>query len=167
MNQLQWIFSIIPDAVLNWVYWGIIALGVTGMFAGWFSKFIPVYRRYIGFIKPVGIALVILGVWLRGGYDTEMAWRSKVKEAEARVAAAEAKSQETNVVVQKVYVDRVKKVKELQVVYKDRIKEIEKQIDAECKVAPEAISILNDAAKLRKGTVTVGPLEPVSQGDKK
>jgi hypothetical protein len=155
MGQISWMFSLIPDAVLNWVYWFIIALGITGMFAGWFSKFIPVYGRYIGFIKPVGIALVILGVWLRGGYDTEMAWRDKVKEVEAKVAAAESKSKETNTVIQKVYVDRVKKVKELQVVYKERIKEIEKRIDAECKVAPEAISILNDAAKLRKGTVTI------------
>jgi uncharacterized membrane protein len=155
MSQIAWMFSIIPDAILNWVYWAIIAIGITGMFAGWFGKFIPMYGKYIVYIKPIGIALVILGVWLRGGYDTEMAWRDKVKEAEAKVAAAEVKSQETNVVVKKVYVDRVKKVKELQIVYQDRIKEIEKRIDADCKVAPEAISILNDAAKLRKGTVTI------------
>jgi len=166
MGQISWMFSLIPDAVLSWVYWFIIALGITGMFAGWFSRFIPIYGKYIGFIKPVGIALVILGVWLRGGYDTEMAWRAKVAEAEAKVAAAEVKSKETNVVIKKVYVDRVKKVKELQIVYKDRIKEVEKIIDAECKVAPEAITILNDSAKLRKGTVTISPVESV-KGDKK
>jgi hypothetical protein len=163
MGQISWMFSLIPDVVLSWVYWFIIALGITGMFAGWFSKFIPMYGKYIGFIKPVGIALVILGVWLRGGYDTEMAWRAKVAEAEAKVAAAEVKSKETNVVIKKVYVDRVKKVKELQIVYKDRIKEVEKIIDAECKVAPEAITILNDSAKLRKGTVTIESVK----GDKK
>jgi len=151
MNQFVWMFSLIPDAVLNWVYWAIIAVGLTGMFAGWFGKFIPMYGKYIGFIKPVGIALVVLGVWLRGGYDTEMRWRSKVEEAQAKVAAAEGKSKEQNVVIQKVYVDRVKKVKEYQVIYKDRIKEVEKVIDAECKIAPEAISILNDAAKNKKG----------------
>ena len=155
MGQISWMFNLIPDVILNWIYWAIIAIGLTCMFAGWFSKFIPVYGRYIEYIKPVGIALVILGVWLRGGYDTEMAWRDKVKEAEAKVAAAEVKSKDANVVVKKVYVDRIKKVKELQVVYQDRIKEIEKRIDAECKVAPEAIGILNDAAKLRKGTVTI------------
>ena len=163
MGQISWMFSLIPDAVLSWIYWFIIALGITGMFAGWFSKFIPIYGKYIGFIKPVGIALVVLGVWLRGGYDTEMAWRAKVAEAEAKVAAAEVKSKETNVVIKKVYVDRVKKVKELQIVYKDRIKEVEKIIDAECKVAPEAITILNDSAKLRKGTVTIEAIK----GDKK
>ena len=148
-------FSLIPDAVLNWVYWFIIALGISGIAAGWLGRWIPLYGKYVGFLKPAGVAVLVLGVWLRGGYDTEMAWRAKVEEAQAKVAAAEVKSKETNVVVKKVYVDRVKKVKELQIVYQDRIKEIEKRIDAECKVAPEAISILNDAAKLRKGTVTI------------
>jgi carbamoyltransferase len=44
--------------------------------------------------------LLVLGVWLRGGYDVEMSWRAKVAEAEARVAAAEQKSQETNTVIE-------------------------------------------------------------------
>ena len=26
MDQFTWMFSIIPDAVLNWVYWAIIAV---------------------------------------------------------------------------------------------------------------------------------------------
>jgi hypothetical protein len=150
MGQLTWMFSIIPDAVLNWVYWAIIAVGVTGMFAGWFGKFIPMYGRYIGFIKPVGIALVILGVWLRGGYDTELAWRAKVAEAEAKVAAAESKSKETNTIIQTEYRDKVKTVKEVQVVVQERIVKEAAKMDAECKVDAEAISILNQAAGGKK-----------------
>jgi len=146
MGQFTWMFSIIPDAVLNWVYWFIIALGITGMFAGWFGKFIPMYGRYIGFIKPIGIALVILGVWLRGGYDTELAWRAKVAEAEAKVVAAEAKSKETNTIIQTQYRDKVKTVKEVQVVIQERIVKEAAQMDAECKVDSSAISILNQAA---------------------
>jgi hypothetical protein len=150
MGQFTWMFSIVPDAVLNWVYWAIIALGVTGMFAGWFGKFIPMYGRYVGFIKPVGIALVILGVWLRGGYDTELAWRAKVAEAEAKVVAAEAKSKETNTVIQTQYRDKVKTVKEVQIVVQERIVKEAAKMDAECKVDPEAISILNQAAGGKK-----------------
>jgi uncharacterized membrane protein len=81
MWQLQWVFSLIPDAILNWIYWAIIAVGITGLFAGWLGKFIPFYGKYVQFIKPIGIVLLLLGVWLRGGYDTEMAWRAKVAEA--------------------------------------------------------------------------------------
>jgi hypothetical protein len=157
MDQIQWIFSLVPDAILNWVYWLIIALGVTGVFAGWFGKFIPVYGRYVEYLKPIGIVLLVLGVWLRGGYDTEMAWRAKVEEAQAKVAKAEAESQEFNT---KLETERKKKAKvrtEYITTVKERIVKETQIIDAECKVAPEAINILNDAAKnpVKKGTVTI------------
>ena len=157
MDQLQWMFSIIPDAILNWVYWAIIVVGLTGMFAGWFGKFIPMYGQYIRFIKPVGIALVVLGVWLRGGYDVEMSWRNKVSEAQAKVEAAEAASALAN---RGLVEERKKKAKvrtEYITTVKERIVKETQIIDAECKVAPEAIGILNDAAKnpIKKGTVTI------------
>ena len=41
----------------------------------------------------------------------------------------------------------------------EKIREIEKLIDKDCRVAPEAIQLLNQAAKPRKGTVEVGPLQ--------
>ena len=150
MGQFTWMFSIIPDAILNWVYWAIIALGLTGVFAGWFGKFIPIYGRQVEYLKPVGIVLLVLGVWLRGGYDTELAWRAKVAEAEAKVVAAEAKSKETNTVIQTEYRDKVKTVKEVQIVVQERIVKEAAKMDAECKVDAEAISILNQAAGGKK-----------------
>ena len=157
MDQIQWMFSLIPDAILNWVYWAIIVVGLTGLFAGWIGKFIPVYGNYARFLKPLGIVLLVLGVWLRGGYDTEMAWRAKVEEAQAKVAKAEAESQEFNT---KLETERKKKAKvrtEYITTVKERIVKETQIIDAECKVAPEAINILNDAAKnpVKKGTVTI------------
>jgi len=150
MEQFQWMFSIIPDAILNWVYWGIIAVGLTGVVAGWLGKWIPVYGKYAGILKPIGIAVLVLGVWLRGGYDTELAWRAKVAEAEAKVVAAEAKSKETNTVIQTQYRDKIKTVKEIQVVVQERIVKEAAKMDAECKVDAEAISILNQAAGGKK-----------------
>ena len=157
MEQLTWIFSLIPDAILNWVYWAIIAIGLTGMFAGWIGKYIPFYGRYVQFLKPIGIVLLVLGVWLRGGYDTEMRWRDKVEEAQAQVAKAEAASQEFNT---KLDSERKKKAKvrtEYITTVKERIVKETQVIDSECKVAPEAIGILNDAAKnsIKKGIVTI------------
>ena len=157
MGQIQWVLSLIPDAILNWFYWAIIAVGITGVFAGWFGKFIPVYGRYVEYLKPLGIVLLVLGVWLRGGYDTEMAWRAKVEEAQAKVAKAEAESQQVNTQLE---TERKKKAKvrtEYITTVKERIVKETQIIDAECKVAPEAISILNDAAKnsVKKGTVTI------------
>jgi hypothetical protein len=139
-------FSLIPDAVLNWLYWGIILAGLTGLFAGWLGKFIPFYGKYVQFLKPIGIVLLVLGVWLRGGYDTEMAWRAKVKEAEEKVAKAEEASKDLN----KRLEDEKKKKQKVRVEYyntvKERIKEVEKIVDAECKLDPRVNEIVNKAA---------------------
>ena len=150
-------FSLIPDAILNWVYWLIIAAGLTGIFAGWFGKWIPFYGKYVQFLKPIGIVLLVLGVWLRGGYDTEMRWRAKVEEAQAKVARAEEASNNFNTKLEE---ERKKKAKvrtEYITTVKERIVKEAQIIDAECKVAPEAIKDINDAAKnpFKKGTVTI------------
>ena len=145
-----------PDAMLNWVYWLIIAAGVTGVLAGWLGKWIPFYGNYVKILQPVGIVLLVLGVWLRGGYDVEMSWRAKVAEAEARVAIAEQKSQETNTVIEQKIVEKTKVIKgktEYITQYLDREvvkkEEIIKYVE-QCPVPKEIIDIHNQAAEMNK-----------------
>ena len=156
MSQIAWMIGLIPDAVLSGLYWAIIAAGITGVLAGWLGKWIPFYGNYVKILQPVGIVLLVLGVWLRGGYDTEMAWRTKVAEAEARVAVAEQKSQETNTVIQEKVVEKTKVIKgktEYITQYLDREvvkkEEIIKYIE-QCPVPKEIIDIHNQAADLNK-----------------
>lgn len=156
MSQLGWIFGLLPDAMLNWIYWLIIAAGITGVLAGWIGKWIPFYGNYVKILQPVGIVLLVLGVWLRGGYDVEMSWRAKVAEAEARVAVAEKKSQETNTVIEQKIVEKTKIIKgktEYITQYLDREvvkkEEIIKYIE-QCPVPKEIIDIHNQAADLNK-----------------
>jgi type VI protein secretion system component VasK len=150
MSQIQWMLSIIPSAILNWIYWAIIAVGITGIAAGWVGRWIPLYGKYVQFLKPAGVVLLVLGVWLRGGYDTEMAWRARVDELQAKIKQAEVQSQEVNTTIQTQYRDKVKTVKEIQIVVQERIVKEAAKMDAECKVDPEAISILNQAAGVKK-----------------
>jgi hypothetical protein len=156
MSQIAWMIGLLPDAFLNWFYWAIIVAGITGVLAGWLGKWIPFYGNYVKILQPIGIILLVLGVWLRGGYDTEMAWRAKVAEAEARVAAAEQKSQETNTVIEQKVVEKTKVIKgktEYITQYLDRevIKkeEIIKYIE-QCPVPKEIIDIHNQAADINK-----------------
>jgi len=156
MSQIAWMINLLPDAILNWVYWAIIAAGITGVLAGWIGKFIPFYGNYVKILQPVGIVLLVLGVWLRGGYDTEMTWRAKVAEAEARVAVAEQKSQETNTVIEQQIVEKTKVIKgktEYITQYLDREvvkkEEIIKYIE-QCPVPKEIIDIHNQAAAMNK-----------------
>jgi L-cysteine desulfidase len=124
--------------------------------AGWLGKWIPFYGNYVKILQPVGIVLLVLGVWLRGGYDVEMSWRAKVAEAEARVAAAEQKSQETNTVIEQKIVEKTKVIKgktEYITQYLDREvvkkEEIIKYIE-QCPVPKEIIDIHNQAAEMNK-----------------
>lgn len=143
----MFLLNFIPDSFLIWAINAILLMGLVGTLSSYFIRFIPPLYPYAGLVKTLGIVLLVLGVWFRGGYDVEMEWRDRVKEVEAKVAAAEAESKKVNTVLQKVYVEKIKLVKDLQVVIQERIVEKEKIIDAECKVAPEALDILNEAAK--------------------
>ena len=142
--------------MLNWVYWAIIAAGITGVLAGWLGKWIPFYGNYVKILQPVGIVILVLGVWLRGGYDVEMSWRAKVAEAEARVAVAEQQSKETNTVIEQKIVEKTKVIKgktEYITQYLDREvvkkEEIIKYIE-QCPVPKEIIDIHNQAAEMNK-----------------
>jgi hypothetical protein len=150
MWQLGWMFSLIPDSIVIWVIDTVLLVGVVATVAGFFIKFIPFVNTYKLPIQLLGVVLLAAGLFFKGGYSTEMVWRERVAEMEKKVAEAEAKSAKTNTVIQKVYVDKVKVVKDTQYVIQERIKEVEKLIDKECKVAPEAIDIHNDSAKNRR-----------------
>ena len=170
MSQIAWMIDLIPDAMLNWVYWLIIAVGVTGVLAGWIGKWIPFYGNYVKILQPVGIVLLVLGVWLRGGYDVEMSWREKVAEAEARVAVAEQKSQETNTVIEQKIVEKTKVIKgktEYITQYLDREvvkkEEIIKYIE-QCPVPKEIIDIHNQAAD--SGLVQAAEMNKAAEGKK-
>lgn len=135
--------SLIPSAILNWLYWAIIAAGLTGLVASWIGRYIPFYGRYATILKPIGIVLLVVGVWLRGSYDTEMIWRERVAEIEKKVEVAEAKSQETNVVIQEKIVEKEKIVTQYIDLVKTEIQVQKEYIDKDCKVSDEAINVYN------------------------
>jgi len=142
----MFLLSFVPDAVLHLVVLGILFTGV-GLYAlSFFTRFIPPLIPYSGIARIVGTVLIVCGIYFYGSYSTEMSWRNKVAELEEQVKVAEAKSKTANVEIQTVYRDKVKIVKETQVVIQERIKEVEKRIDSQCTVDTDVIKILNDAA---------------------
>jgi hypothetical protein len=50
--------------------------------------------------QVVSALLLTAGIYFKGGYSTEMLWRDRVKELEAKVAAAESEAKKENVVIQ-------------------------------------------------------------------
>jgi hypothetical protein len=147
MWQLQWMLSLIPDSIFVWFTYILFYAGA-GLYAiSKLIKWFPVISRYKLLSEISGVVLLVVGSYLYGAYGTELAYREKVKELEAKIAASEEKSKEANSIIKEKIVTKVKEI----TVFRDRIKteivEKEKIIDAQCKVPAEALDILNRAAK--------------------
>jgi hypothetical protein len=150
----MWMLAFIPDAFLAWIVNTILIAGIVGFtasfFFGYVVRWLPAIAPYHLLIQVISIVLLVAGVYFKGGYSVEMAWRDRVAEMEAKVAKAEAQSKETNVKLQDTLKLKNKVITETKVVIKDRIVKETITIDAKCDIPKEALSILNDAAKAPK-----------------
>jgi uncharacterized membrane protein YeaQ/YmgE (transglycosylase-associated protein family) len=144
--------SFVPDSLLIWIVNTILIIGAIGSFLSFFVLHkilnkIPALAPYYLLIQVVSAVLLVAGIYFKGGYDVEASWRDKVRVAQEKAALAEAQAKEANTKLDAEVKKKQKVVKENTIVYRDRIREVEKIIDKECKVAPEAIDIHNAAAK--------------------
>jgi hypothetical protein len=147
-----WLLAWIPDGVLLYVVHTILIVGAISSFLSFFLlhrivRWFPALAPYHLLLQIVSAVLLVAGIYLKGGYDTEAEWRQRVAELEAKVKESEEKSKEVNEKIVVKYKDRVKVIKDTQIVVQEKIKEVEKLVDAKCEVAPEAVNILNEAAK--------------------
>ena len=147
MWQFQWMLSFIPDSLFIWITYGLMAIGAGLYVASKLVAWIPLMGQYKLPAELFGIAVLLVGTYLFGGYGVEMSWRDKVRQLEEKVKAAEEKSQEVKIQIQEKIVYKTKVVKERETVYVDRIKEIAKEIDAKCEVDPRVIEELNKASE--------------------
>ena len=124
--------------------------------AAFFIRRIPVINQYRTPAQVLGIALLVIGVYWRGGYAIEMEWRERVAEVEARVAAAEAQSKEENV---KIVTKVVTKIQVVRTRGEDIVKYVDREIikydtkfapGGQCEIPKEFIKAINDAAEAPK-----------------
>ena len=148
----MWMLSFVPDSLLIWIVNTILVIGAVGSFLSFFVLHkllnkIPALAPYYLLIQVVSAVLLVAGIYFKGGYDVEASWRDKIRVAQEKAALAEQQAKEANVKLDAEIKKKQQVVKENTIVYRDRIREVEKIIDKECKVAPEAIDIHNAAAK--------------------
>ena len=147
----MWMLSLVPDSLLLYIINTVLLVGAVGSFLSFFllhrilNKF-PALAPYHLLIQIVSAVLLVGGIYLKGGYSVEMSWRDRVKEAEAKVAVVEEQSKELN----KQLEEERKKKQQVKIEYyaavKTQIKEVERQINAECKLDPKVNELINKAA---------------------
>lgn len=146
MWQIAWMWSLIPTTVLYWIINLIIVAGAIGLVAGWLGRWIPWFGMYARLLKPIGILLLVVGVWMRGGYDTEMAWRAKVEALEAKVKESEQKSRDANSKLASAVKERDRAIQGAVAAARGTIRQEATAIDRECKLDPKVVPLLNQLA---------------------
>ena len=148
----MWILSWLP----NWIFYGIFFAGLLGLLATYVMKFIPFVYVYRTPIQLGSIAAIVIGTYMSGAISNEGAWQTRVKEMEAKVAAAEAESQKENVkivekVVNKVQIVRTRGEDIIKYVDKEIIKYDTKFLPGEiCEIPNEFVEAHNRAAEVAK-----------------
>jgi uncharacterized membrane protein len=148
----MWILQWLP----NWIFYGIFFAGLLGLLATYVMKFIPFVYVYRTPIQAVSVLAIVIGTYMSGAISNEESWQAKVKEMEAKVAAAEIESQKENVkVVEKV----VKKTEYITRRGQEIIQYVDKEVTkyderfrpgGQCELPKEFIKAINNAAEAPK-----------------
>jgi hypothetical protein len=141
--------NLIPDIFWTLLLWA----GVLSVIASYLLGKIPFVSQYKIPLRVGGVVAVLIGVYFYGVIANEEKWQARIKELEEKVAAAEAKSADTNTVIKTEVVEKVKVIKErakTQIEYVDREvvkdKEVIKYVE-NCPVPKVIIDQINEAAK--------------------
>jgi hypothetical protein len=143
----MWMLSFVPDAWLILAVYGVLAAGAGLYTFSYFTAFVPALIPFKEPIRIIGTVLAVAGVYFYGSYDTEESWRSRVAEAEARVARAEVASQQANDRLVKKSAERVQAIREKGLIVKQYIDREVVRYDESCKIPDAVVRAHNAAAK--------------------
>lgn len=143
----MWFLSFLPDWILQWAIHGVVIFGLVLTFVGSLVRFIPGIQPYALVGRQLGIVLLVVGVFFEGGYATEMSYRARIAEMQAKIKDAEIKSAKAN----EKLVTEMSKNKDL---IKEKVnrnaKDIETQrqaINAKCELSDDAWVLYNRAVE--------------------
>jgi hypothetical protein len=143
--MFSWVLSLLPESIFILIYYIMLSAGIVLYIASKLVTWIPMMGQYRLPAEVVGVVLLVVGAFFYGGHGVQKAWLERVAELEAKVKAAESKSQIVNTVIQTKIVERVKIVEKQVEVVKKEIEIQREVINAECKINDIAVELYNKA----------------------
>ena len=143
----MWILHFLPDSIIVWFCHILLLTGILATVAGFVAHRIPALWSYqLGF-KLGGIALLVLGVYFRGGLSVETEWRERVATVEAKLVIAEKASADANKTIEAKTQQRVTQIRQRMTYVKQYVdREVVKYND-QCQIPEPFIRAHNDAAE--------------------
>jgi len=147
LNSCMWILHLLPNALIVWFCNILLLTGIVATVAGFAAHRVPGLWPYqLGF-KLVGILLLVLGVYFRGGLAVETEWRERVAAVEAKLAIAEKASADANRTVEVKTQQRVTQIRQRMTYVKQYVdREVVKYND-QCQIPEPFVRAHNSAAE--------------------
>ncbi len=135
-----WLLKFIPDFLI----YGAVFLSIIVYFA---LNFVPLLPQQKLIIKLSAMFVFVLGIYFIGMVQVVKEYEAQRIEFENKLAVAEVQSQVINEKIKYVYKDRVIKIKEKNTNAQRTIDNSATEINRNCKITPDMISIINNATK--------------------
>ena len=154
---MWFLLSFVPDWFISYFVHIIFSVGVTGIIVGAFLSKVPFVNQYGVLIKIVSNILFVVGLFLEGGLQTELAWREKVADLQKKIEIAQQQSKETNAKIEQKVAEKVKNIKDNVNANRQTIENNRASINAECKLSDTAWLLYNSASQNALAGSTVKP----------
>lgn len=154
----MWFLELLPSATSEFIINALLILGglatvISFLFLSPLLRIAPSLTVHYKLIQIISLVVLCVGIYLKGGFNTEKVWRDRVADVERKLKIAEAKSETVNVVIQEKVVNKDRIIRERGeeiIKYLDRevikIKEVEKFIEV-CPIPVDIIKLHNEATK--------------------
>jgi hypothetical protein len=148
----MFLLHLLPLGLIEFVVNAMLVLGITLTILGFFviNKLLLAFPPLAGYYKAVqvaGIALLVVGVYFKGGYSVEQDWRDRAAKLEEKVKTLEQASSNVTTQVEERVVTKVKVIKEKgKTIYVDRPAVVD--YEKKCPLPREVIDIHNEAVDM-------------------
>jgi len=146
----MWILHFLPDAFILWFCNLLLLAGVAATVAGWIAHRVAVLWPYQLAFKLAGIALLVLGVYFRGGLAVEQEWRERVAAVEAKLALSEKASAEANQAIEQKTQKQIAAVRQRTTYIRQYVDREVVKYDAGCAIPEPFVRAHNTAAEAPK-----------------
>jgi len=146
----MWILHFLPDSFIVWFCNILLLTGIAATIAGFVAHRIPLVSQYQLPFKILGIALLILGVYFRGGLAVEQQWRERVAAVEARLAQAEKASAEANAQIEQKTQKKTTEIRQRTQYIRQYVDREVVRYDSQCVIPEPFIEAHNRAAEAAK-----------------
>ena len=143
----MWILHFLPDSIIVWFCNILLLTGIVATIAGFVAHRVPGLWPYQLGLKLAGIALLVLGVYFRGGLAVETEWRERVAVVEARLAEAEKASAEANTQIESKTQKKTTEIRQRTTYIRQYVDREVVRYDAGCTIPQAFIRAHNDAAE--------------------